>query len=59
MNVKQRFLVLGVIIMGIFLVMACAQTAKEAKPVMTTEQVQCIPDWEVNPPSAEGRSFCQ
>ena len=53
MNVKQRFLVLGIIILGVFLVMACAPTAKEAKPVMTPEQAQCVPDWVVNPPSAE------
>jgi hypothetical protein len=54
MNGKQRILVLGIIIVfGAFLVMACATTPKEAKPVMSTEQVQCIPDWEVNPPSAE------
>ena len=54
MNGKQRVLVLGIIIvMSAFLVMACATTPKEAKPTMSTEQVQCIPEWEVNPPSAE------
>jgi hypothetical protein len=53
MNGKQRFLVLGIIVMGFFLIMACAQTPKMAEPVMSPEQVQCIPDWTVNPPSAE------
>lgn len=53
MNGKQRFLVLGIIAMGFFLIMACAQTPKMAEPVMSPEQVQCIPDWTVNPPSAE------
>jgi hypothetical protein len=52
MNGKQRILVLGIIILGAFLVMACA-TPKGAEPVMSTEQVQCIPEWEMNPPSAE------
>jgi len=52
MKGKQRYLVLGIIIMSGFLIMACA-TPQGAQPVMTPEQVQCIPDWEVNPPSAE------
>jgi hypothetical protein len=53
MKGKQRILVLGIIIMGGFLIMACATTPQGAQPVMTPEQAQCVPDWEVNPPSAE------
>jgi len=52
MKGKQRFLVLGIIIMSGFLIMACA-AQKATQPVMTPEQEQCIPDWTVNPPSAE------
>jgi hypothetical protein len=51
MKGKQRFLVLG-IIMSIFLIMACAPT-QETKTAPTPEEAQCIPDWTVNPPSAE------
>jgi len=51
MKGKQRFLVLG-IIMSVFLIMACA-TTKEPQPAPTPEEAQCIPDWTVNPPSAE------
>lgn len=51
MKGKQRFLVLG-IIMSIFLIMACA-TAEKPQPAPTPEEAQCIPDWTVNPPSAE------
>lgn len=51
MKGKQRFLILS-IIMGTFLVMACA-AQQSTKPAMTPEQAQCIPDWTVNPPSAE------
>jgi hypothetical protein len=53
MNGKQRILTLGIIIMGGLLIMACAAKQVEQPPVMTPEQVQCIPDWTVNPPSAE------
>ena len=54
MKGKERFLVLGIIIMmSGFLIMACASAPPAAKPVMTPEQTQCVPDWEVNPPSAE------
>lgn len=52
MNGKQRFLVLGIIMMAGLLIMACA-TPQGSQPVMTPEQTQCIPDWTVNPPSAE------
>jgi len=52
MKGKQRFLVLGIIIISGFLIMACA-AQKATQPVMTPEQEQCIPDWTVNPPSAE------
>jgi ribosomal protein S20 len=52
MNGKQRILVLGIIIMGGLLIMACA-TPQGAQPVATPEQVQCIPEWTLNPPSAE------
>lgn len=52
MKGKQRFMVLGIIIMSGFLIMACA-TPQGAQPVVTPEQAQCIPDWTVNPPSAE------
>lgn len=52
MNGKQRILVLGIIMIGGLLIMACA-TPQGAQPVMTPEQTQCIPDWTVNPPSAE------
>jgi LPP20 lipoprotein len=51
MKGKQRFLVLG-IIMSVFLIMACATTQKP-QPAPTPEEAQCIPDWTVNPPSAE------
>jgi len=44
--------VLGIVITGLFLVMACAETQKP-KPAPTVEETQCIPDWTVNPPSAE------
>ena len=52
MNGKQRILALGIIMMGGLLIMACA-TPQGAQPVQTPEQAQCIPDWTVNPPSAE------
>jgi hypothetical protein len=52
MNGKKRTLVLGIIIMGCFLIMACA-TAPEPRPAGPAEQAQCIPEWEKNPPSAE------
>jgi hypothetical protein len=52
MNGKQRMLMLGMVIMGGLLVMACA-TPQGAQPVPTVEETQCIPDWTVNPPSAE------
>jgi LPP20 lipoprotein len=54
MKGKERLLVLGIIIMmSGFLITACASTPPGAEPVMTPEQAQCIPDWTVNPPSAE------
>jgi hypothetical protein len=49
---KKGILVLGIIIMGGLLIMACA-TQPGPKPVGPAEQAQCIPEWEVNPPSAE------
>ena len=52
MKGKKRILVLGIIIMSGFLIMACA-TPQGSQPVQTPEEAQCIPDWEVNPPSAE------
>ena len=52
MKGKQRSLVLGLMIMSGFLIMACA-TPQAPQPAPTPEQAQCIPDWEVNPPSAE------
>ena len=49
---KKGILVLGIIIMGGLLIMACA-TRPGPQPVVPAEQAQCIPEWEVNPPSAE------
>lgn len=49
---KKGILVLGIIIMGGLLIMACA-TQPGPQPVGPAEQAQCIPEWEVNPPSAE------
>jgi hypothetical protein len=49
---KKGILVLGIIIMGGLLIMACA-TKPGPQPVGPAEQAQCIPEWEVNPPSAE------
>ncbi len=52
MKGKQRFLVLGIIVMSGLLIMACAK-APMVQPGPTVEETQCIPDWTVNPPSAE------
>ena len=52
MNGKKRILVLGIIVMGCFLIMACA-TQPGPAPAGPAEQAMCIPEWEVNPPSAE------
>jgi hypothetical protein len=52
MKGKKGILVLGIIIIGGLLIMACA-TQPGPKPVTPAEQAQCIPEWEVNPPSAE------
>ena len=49
---KKGILVLGIIILGGLLIMACA-TQPGPRPVVPAEQAQCIPEWEVNPPSAE------
>ena len=49
---KKRLLLLGIMIMSGLLIMACA-TQPGPKPVSPEEQAQCIPEWEVNPPSAE------
>jgi len=53
MKRKERFLVLGILMICGFMVLSCAAAPQNAKPVMTPEQAQCVPDWEVNPPSAE------
>ena len=52
MNGKKRISMLGFIIVGLFLVMACTST-QETKTDPTPEEAQCIPDWTVNPLSAE------
>lgn len=52
MNGKKRLLLVGIIILGCFLIMACA-TPPGPAPAGPAEQAMCIPDWEKNPPSAE------
>jgi hypothetical protein len=52
MNEKKRILMLSFVIVGLILVMACA-TPQGPKPAPSVEETQCIPDWTVNPPSAE------
>jgi hypothetical protein len=52
MKGKQLFWVLGVIAMCGLLIMACAKQ-QTVQPAPTVEETQCIPDWTVNPPSAE------
>jgi len=49
---KKGILILGIIILGGLLIVACA-TQPGPRPVVPAEQAQCIPEWEVNPPSAE------
>ena len=52
MKGKKRILILCIVVMGLFIVIACAGKQK-SQPAPIVEETQCIPNWTVNPPSAE------
>ena len=49
---QRGLIVLTVFLSGMLLFAGCA--AQQAKPEQPREQAQCIPEWQINPPSAEG-----